>query len=164
MSALVFEIYPLLDFIAGGWEVDDLSPDSKPEMRDRSHLPWFERIAPALEGMASSLANKPMEIMPGVGGCRVHILSKEGQDFGWHKEGTPQTISCSLFLSTLNYKTDGGELEVKPPKGKIRPRMTKSYPIQYGDIVFFPSQWEHRVAPLKKDVLRVAVACVFRPC
>jgi hypothetical protein len=154
---------PLINFVSDGWLAEDLKPGDKPEMRDRTSIPWWEQLAPTLEGIASTLADHPMELMSGVGGCRVHILTRQSHDFGWHREGRPDTLSATLFLSNLDYKTDGGALQIKKPRRNPIARMPTLCPAIYGDLVVFPSQWEHRVTPLKKNVLRVTVAAIFQP-
>jgi hypothetical protein len=163
-ETVVVGLESLCRWLERDWSLDNrFALRDEPELLNRTAIPWFGQLEPALEGIACALAGQPMALVDGIGGCRVHIFHRRGHDLGWHNEGAPDTLSSVLFLNTLG-KNSGGELEVKPPKRRFVTRMSKMYSARYGDVVFFPSQWQHRVVPLKQDALRVTVACLFRPC
>jgi len=81
----------------------------------------------------------------------LNVLKGKGAQVESHTEGKePTDITITLFLSTLQL-TDGGLLRIGE----------KSFQPIEGKYVIFPSRMEHRVTPLRNNIIRYSAAALF---
>ena len=83
-----------------------------------------------------------------------------------HEEGW---VSGSVYLSMPKEKKDPNEGAIElslhgdnyPKKHDDFPK--KTYPVEVGDVVFFPSSVFHRTIPFKSDEERICIAFDVKP-
>ncbi len=93
--------------------------------------------------------DRSVECVGGLAAVNVNLVIGCGGDYEWHRDSQSHTMI--LFASTLQ-DGDGGELELRLPQG------TRGLVPSAGLAAIFDSACiTHRVAPLRRDVVRVSI-------